>query len=133
MTGRILVCDPIAEDGVALLRRLGAEGAVRARRLGMRVLAHDPFVPEERARALGVALVSFDELLRESDFLTVHTTLTEGTRHLIGKTELGQMKPTARIINTARGGLVDEAELDAALREGKLAGAALDVFETEPL
>ena len=119
--------------GIIGLGQVGSEVARRARGLEMRVLAHDPFVPEERARALGVELIAFDELLRESDFLTVHTTLTEGTRHLIGKAEMAQMKPTARIINTARGGIVDEAELDAALKAGKLAGAALDVFETEPL
>ncbi|KKK71723.1 hypothetical protein LCGC14_2911060, partial [marine sediment metagenome] len=103
------------------------------RGLEMRALAHDPFVPEERARTLGVELVSLQELLRESDFLTVHTTLTEGTRHLIGEAELRQMKPTARIINTARGGIIDEKALEAALAEDRLAGAALDVFETEPL
>jgi D-3-phosphoglycerate dehydrogenase len=119
--------------GVIGLGQVGSEVARRARGLEMRVLAHDPFVPEERARALGVALVPFEELLRESDFLTVHTTLTEGTRHLIGEAEIAQMKPTALIVNTARGGIVDEADLDAALKAGKLAGAALDVFETEPL
>ncbi|HLA18052.1 MAG TPA: phosphoglycerate dehydrogenase [Dehalococcoidia bacterium] len=119
--------------GIIGLGQVGSEVARRARGLEMRVVAHDPFVPEERARALGVDLVAFDQLLRESDFLTVHTTLTEGTRHLIGKAEMAQMKPTARIINTARGGIVDEADLNAALKAGKLAGAALDVFETEPL
>ena len=119
--------------GIIGLGQVGSEVARRARGLEMRVVAHDPFVPEERARALGVDLVAFDQLLRESDFLTVHTTLTEGTRHLIGKAEMAQMKPTARIVNTARGGIVDEADLNAALKAGKLAGAALDVFETEPL
>ena len=119
--------------GIVGLGQVGSEVARRARGLEMRVLAHDPFVPEERARGLGVELVPFEELLRESDFLTVHTTLTEGTRRLIGDAELRQMKPTARIINTARGGIVDEEALEAALTDGRLAGAALDVFETEPL
>lgn len=119
--------------GILGLGQVGSEVARRARGLEMRALAHDPFVPEERARTLGVELVSLQELLRESDFLTVHTTLTEGTRHLIGEAELRQMKPTARIINTARGGIIDEKALEAALAEDRLAGAALDVFETEPL
>ncbi|MEX0800224.1 MAG: phosphoglycerate dehydrogenase [Dehalococcoidia bacterium] len=119
--------------GIVGLGQVGSEVARRARSLEMRVLAHDPFVPEERARSLGVELGTFEEVLRESDFLTVHTTLTEGTRHLIGEEELRRMKPTARIINTARGGIVDETALDAALKAGQLAGAAVDVFETEPL
>ena len=119
--------------GILGLGQVGSEVARRARGLEMRVIAHDPFVPDERARALGVGLVDFGQLLKESDFLTVHTTLTEGTHHLIGKAELRKMKATARIINTARGGIVDETALEAALSEGRLAGAALDVFETEPL
>ena len=119
--------------GILGLGQVGSEVARRARGLEMRVLAHDPFVPEERARSLGVELVPFEELLRESDFLTVHTTLTEGTHHIVGEEQLRQMKPSARIINTARGGIVDEAALDTALKEDRLAGAALDVFEEEPL
>ncbi|TET96672.1 MAG: phosphoglycerate dehydrogenase, partial [Dehalococcoidia bacterium] len=119
--------------GILGLGQVGSEVARRARGLEMKVIAHDPFVPEERARTLGVELVPFEQLLRESDFLTVHTTLSESTRRLIGEAELREMKPTARLINTARGGIVDEGALDAALREDRLAGAALDVFETEPL
>jgi D-3-phosphoglycerate dehydrogenase len=92
--------------GIVGLGQVGSEVARRARGLEMRVLAHDPFVAEERGRTLGVELAPLEELLRESDFLTVHTTLTEGTRSLIGEEELRQMKPTARIINTARGGIV---------------------------
>ncbi|MBI2912668.1 MAG: phosphoglycerate dehydrogenase, partial [Chloroflexi bacterium] len=84
-------------------------------------------------RVLGVELVSMAELLRESDFVTVHTTLTEGTRRLIGEAELAAMKPTALVINTARGGIIDEGALEKALREGRIAGAALDVFEQEPI
>ncbi len=119
--------------GIVGLGQVGSEVARRARGLEMRVLSHDPFVAEERARTLGVELVPLEKLLQESDFLTVHTTLTEGTRSLIGEDELRQMKPTARIINTARGGIVNEEALDAALKDGRLAGAALDVFQTEPL
>lgn len=119
--------------GVVGMGQVGSEVARRARGLEMRVIAHDPFVPEERARVLGAELVSMEELLRESDFVTVHTTLTEGTKKLLGEAELRSMKPTARIINTARGGIVDETALKRALDEGWIAGAALDVFETEPL
>ncbi len=119
--------------GVIGLGQVGSEVARRARGLEMRVVAHDPFVPEERARVLGVDLMSLEELLRESDFVTVHTTLTEGTKKLLGEAELRAMKPTARVINTARGGIVDEAALEKALRKGWIAGVALDVFEKEPI
>jgi len=119
--------------GIIGLGQVGSEVARRARGLEMRIIAHDPFVPEERARVLGVEMVSMAELLKESDFVSVHTTLTEGTRKLIGEAELRAMKPTARIINTARGGIVDETALEVALREGRIAGAALDVFEQEPI
>jgi D-3-phosphoglycerate dehydrogenase len=119
--------------GILGLGQVGSEVARRARGLEMRVIAHDPFVPEERARGLGIELVPLEQLLGESDFLTVHTTLSESTRHLIGEAELRQMKPTAHLINTARGGIVDEEALEAALTEDRLAGAALDVFKTEPL
>ncbi|HEY8489545.1 MAG TPA: hydroxyacid dehydrogenase, partial [Dehalococcoidia bacterium] len=113
--------------GVLGLGQVGSEVARRGRGLEMRVIAHDPFVPEERARVLGVELVSFEELLRQSDFLTVHTTLTQGTRGLIGKKELGRMKATARVINTAQGGIVDEKALYEAVESGRIAGAAVDV------
>src|SRR6266581_249323 len=119
--------------GIVGLGQVGSEVARRAKGLEMRVIACDPFVPEERARVLGVDLVSMDGLLREADFVSVHTTLSEGTKSLIGEKELRAMKPSARVINTARGGIVDEAALEKALREGWIAGAALDVFEKEPL
>jgi len=119
--------------GIIGLGQVGSEVARRARGLEMRVLAHDPFVPEERARVLGVDLVELDALIKESDYITVHTTLTEGTQRLIGEAELRSMKPSARVINTARGGIVDEAALKRALDEGWIAGAAIDVFEQEPL
>ncbi len=119
--------------GIIGLGQVGSEVARRAKGLEMRVIAFDPFVPEERARVLGVDLVSKEQLLKESDFVTVHTTLTEGTKSLLGEDELRSMKPAARIINTARGGIVDEAALEKALREGWIAGAALDVFVKEPI
>jgi len=119
--------------GVVGLGQVGSEVARRARGLEMRVIAHDPFVPEERARAIGAELVSMKELLTRSDFVSVHTTLTEGTKSLLGEAELRSMKPTARVINTARGGIVDEAALKTALDEGWIGGAAIDVFEKEPV
>lgn len=119
--------------GIVGLGQVGSEVARRARGLEMRVIAFDPFVPEERARMLGADLVTMDELLAQADFLTVHTTLTEGTKKLIGADEIAKMKPTARVINTARGGIIDEAALVDAIQTGKLAGAAIDVFEQEPI
>jgi len=119
--------------GVIGLGQVGSEVARRARGLEMRVIAHDPFVSGERARVLGVDLVPLEQLLHESDFISIHTTLSEGTRGLLGEAELRSMKPTARIINTALGGIVDEAALEKALQEGWIAGAALDVFQKEPV
>lgn len=118
--------------GIVGLGQVGSEVARRARGLEMRVLGHDPFVAEERARALGIELVTFDELLTQSDVISLHVTLTPGTSNLIGEAELARMKPGARIVNTARGGLIDEAALAAAVAEGRLAGAAVDVFSEEP-
>jgi len=119
--------------GVIGLGQVGSEVARRARGLEMRVIAYDPFVPEERARVIGADLVTMPELLRQSDFVSVHTTLTEGTKSLLGEKELRAMKNTVRVINTARGGIINEAALEKALREGWIAGAAIDVFETEPV
>lgn len=118
--------------GIIGLGQVGAEVARRARSLEMQVIAYDPFVPEERARVLNVELVSLEDLLRQSDFISLHTILTPETRNLIGAKEISLMKPTARIINTARGGLIDEEALYQALEEGRIAGAALDVFGREP-
>lgn len=119
--------------GVIGLGQVGSEVARRAKGLEMEVIAVDPFVPEERARVLGVELVDKKRLLKESDFISVHTTLTEGTKKLIDAADLRAMKPTARIINTARGGIIDEVALKKALDEGWIAGAAIDVFEKEPI
>ena len=118
--------------GIIGLGQVGSEVARRARGLEMRVIGYDPFVPEERGRVMGVEMVSLEDLLRQSDFISVHTSLTEGTRGLIGDTELALMKPSVRIVNTARGGIVDEEALCRAVTEGRVAGAALDVFEGEP-
>ena len=118
--------------GVVGLGQVGSAVARRLVGLEMTVLAHDPFLPDERARLLGVELVSLDDLLSRSDFLTLHTTLTPGSPPLLGEAEFARIRPGARLINTARGGLIDEAALIAALDSGRLAGAALDVFSAEP-
>jgi len=119
--------------GIVGLGQVGSEVARRARGLEMRVVAVDPFVPEDRAKMLGVDIVSMDTLLAESDFITVHTTLTEGTKKLIGPEEIAKTKPTVRFINTARGGIIDEDALVEAIKSGRIAGAAIDVFEQEPI
>ncbi len=119
--------------GVVGLGRVGQAVAERARALGMRVLGYDPFVSVAKARQWGVELLtSLRELLPQVDFLTLHVPLTEQTKNLIGRDELALMKRGARIINCARGGLVNEQALVEALDSGHLAGAALDVFEKEP-
>src|SRR5204863_3033565 len=86
----------------------------------------------ERAKTLGVELVEMAEMLGRADFISVHTTLTQGTRGLIGDTEIARMKPSVRLINTARGGIIEEHALARAVREGRIAGAAVDVFAKEP-
>ncbi|HLE80914.1 MAG TPA: phosphoglycerate dehydrogenase, partial [Dehalococcoidia bacterium] len=118
--------------GVIGLGKIGTEVVRRAQGLEMRTLAFDPFASEELAHHLGVELAPMEELLRRSDFITVHTPLTEATKSLIGARELAVMKPTACIINCARGGIVDEEALLAALEDGRIGGAALDVFSQEP-
>jgi D-3-phosphoglycerate dehydrogenase len=97
-----------------------------------RTIASDPYVSDEQAKELGVELVDLETLMKESDFVSVHTSLTESTHHLIGKKELALMKPTAIIVNTARGNIIDEEALIAALQEKRIGGAALDVFANEP-
>ncbi|MFN2486836.1 MAG: phosphoglycerate dehydrogenase [Acidimicrobiia bacterium] len=119
--------------GVVGLGRIGSLVADRANAFGMKVIAHDPFVGPERARRQAVELVSLDELLARSDFITIHLPLTAETDGLLGKDNLARCKPGVRIINTSRGGIVDEEALADALRSGIVAGAALDVFVNEPL
>ena len=118
--------------GIVGLGRVGAEVATRARAFGMRLLAHDPFVSPDFAARLGAELVSLDELLGRADFVTLHTPLTPNTNKLIGRRELGLMRPDSRLINVARGELVDEEALLEALESGGLGAAALDVFVEEP-
>jgi D-3-phosphoglycerate dehydrogenase / 2-oxoglutarate reductase len=118
--------------GVIGLGNVGSEVAKRAHGLEMDVIAFDPVVSIERAELFNVALVSLNDLLERADFVTLHVPLVESNRNLVGGRELARMKPTARLINTARGGIVDEKALCDALRSGKLAAAAADVFETEP-
>jgi D-3-phosphoglycerate dehydrogenase len=118
--------------GVIGLGKIGTEVARRGQGLEMHVVAYDPFVTADFAAKLRVERLPLDELLRVSDFITLHTPLTPDTEGLIGRRELALLKPTARLINCARGGLIDEAALLEALNEGRLAGAALDVFAEEP-
>lgn len=119
--------------GLIGLGNVGSEVAKRARGFEMRILATDPLVSPEYATKLQVELVEFPQLLRESDFISLHLPLTKQTRNILGARELTMLKPNARIINTARGGLIDEEALVKAIHEKKLAGAAIDVFEPEPI
>ena len=107
--------------------------AARARFMGMDVIAHDPFLPEDHDAWRLAAARGFDELLAQADVVSLHTPLTDETHHLLGAQAIPRMKPGAILVNAARGGVVDEAALVAALRQGHLGGAALDVFEAEPL
>jgi len=118
--------------GIIGLGKVGGEVARRALALGMVVISYDPLVSPELAVKLHVRLVSLDALLAESDFITIHTTLTAQTKNLIGKDELSKMKKSAYLINTARGGIVNEEALFEALKENRIAGAALDVHTKEP-
>jgi D-3-phosphoglycerate dehydrogenase len=118
--------------GVVGLGKVGREVASRARAFGMEILAYDPFLPEEISARLGFSLVSLSDLLARSDFVTFHVPLNAQTRHLVGAAELERCKPGVRMINCARGGILDEEALRKALGEGRVAGAALDVFEKEP-
>ncbi len=118
--------------GVVGAGRVGGEVIKRAKGLGMKVMAHDPYITPQQASNLGVERVSLDELLMESDFVTLHAPSTDDTRGMMGAEQFALMKPSAILINCARGDLVDEAALAEALREGAIAGAALDVFSREP-
>lgn len=118
--------------GVIGLGRIGTQVAKRAQAFGMEVIAFDPYVNEEAARLNKVMLASLEELLAQADFVTLHSSLTQGSRGLLDAEAIGKMKTGARVINVARGALVDSDALHAALTSGKLAGAALDVFEEEP-
>lgn len=118
--------------GLVGIGNIGREVAHLAKGLRMRVLGYDPFVSADYASRLGIELMPLQELLQTADFISVHVPLTQSTQGMIGASELALVKPTARLINCARGGIVDEVALLKALNEGQLAGAALDVFSQEP-
>ena len=124
LTGRTL--------GLLGFGQIAREIAIRARCLGLRVVAHDPYVPDPEFAADGVAQVTWQELLADSDILSIHVPLTPETSHLIDEEALARIRPGALIINTSRGGIIDEKALAAALSDGRLGGAALDVFQAEP-
>lgn len=119
--------------GILGLGRIGTEVAKRAMAFGMRVLAYDPFLTDARAESLGVKKATVDEIASQADFITVHTPLIKETKYLISEREFGLMKKGVRILNCARGGIIKETALVEALKEGKVAGVALDVYEEEPL
>jgi D-3-phosphoglycerate dehydrogenase len=119
--------------GVVGFGRIGSEVAKRCQSFGMRILAFDPFLSKEVAESLGVEVLELKEVLQNADYITVHTPLTEETRHMISTEQFSWMKKGVRIINCARGGIIDELALVAAIKEGKVAGAAFDVFEQEPI
>ena len=118
--------------GVVGLGRIGVLFAQRMAAFGTRLIAYDPYIQPARAAQLGVRLVGLEELLRESDFISIHLPKTPETVGLIGEKELAIVKPGVRIINAARGGLVDEQALADALAEGRVAGAGIDVYVKEP-
>ena len=119
--------------GIVGLGKIGSHVANIAKAMGMKLLAYDPFISKERAEQLGCRLVEMDLLFKEADYITLHIPKTPETTHLINAAAIAKMKPNARIVNCSRGGIIDEAALFEALKEGKIAGAALDVYETEPL
>ncbi len=118
--------------GVFGLGRIGIEVAKRAAAFGMRVVGRDPYISDEVASQQRIHLMPFEELIQTADYITIHVPLTRETYHRFGRREFSRMKPTARIINCARGGVIDEDALLDALKDGEIAGAALDVFEDEP-
>ncbi len=118
--------------GIIGFGNIGTHVARMAHGIGMNVITYDPFLSEERARSLGAKVVDLDELIKKSDFITIHTPLTKETKGLINAERIAQMKDGVRLINSARGGIIDEKALYNALKSGKVAAAALDVFEKEP-
>lgn len=119
--------------GIVGLGRIGGEVAKRAQAFGMRVLAYDPYLAPSRAKAMQVEAVALEELLQQSDYITVHMPLTEGTKYLIDEAALAKCRKGVRLFNCARGGIIKESALIAALKAGQVAAAGLDVFEDEPL
>ena len=119
--------------GIIGLGKIGSHVAAVGKAMGMKLLAFDPFISRERAEQIGCQLVDLDLLAQQADYITMHIPKTPETTHLINREMLAKMKPTTRIINCARGGIIDEAALATAIKEGTIAGAALDVYESEPL
>lgn len=118
--------------GVIGLGRIGSTVANMCKAFGMKIVGFDPYLSDEAAEKCGVQMVAFEELLKVSDYITLHLPKTTDTIDLITEKEFDLMKPTARVINCARGGIINEMDLVAALNEGKIAGAAVDVYEQEP-
>ncbi|MDQ3812839.1 MAG: phosphoglycerate dehydrogenase [Armatimonadota bacterium] len=118
--------------GVIGVGRIGVEVTRRAQSFGMKILGYDPFLTSERARQLNIEATTIDEILKRSDFISLHVPLTKETKNLINRESIATMKDGAYIVNCARGGVIDEAALYEALKSGKLGGAGLDVFEQEP-
>lgn len=119
--------------GVIGLGRIGSGVATRSLAFEMKVIGYDPFVNEERAQSLGIKLVTLDELIAQADFITVHMPLNAKTKDLLNKTNIAKMKQGVRLINCARGGIINEYDLAEAIKSGHVAGAAIDVFEQEPI
>ncbi len=119
--------------GVIGFGRIGRISGTRAKALGFNVVAYDPYVTQDEVAELGIPLLPLEEVLRQADYVTVHAFLWDETRHMLGAEQFAQMKQGAWIINTARGPIIDEAAMIAALQSGHLAGAGLDVFEVEPI
>src|SRR5690349_4040368 len=118
--------------GLVGLGRVGREVATRALGLGMEIIAHDPMADNQWCKLVGIKLVSVEAVITESDYLSVHVPLTPATKYMINAESIARMKPGVRIINCARGGVINEQDLLAALNSGHVKGAALDVFEAEP-
>lgn len=119
--------------GIIGLGKIGKNVAYRAKGFNMEVYAYDPFIDKDYCQKNNIIESDLDQIFRNCDFITIHSMLTDESRHLVNKERLGMMKNTAFLINTSRGGAINEADLIDALKEKKIAGAALDVFETEPL
>jgi len=118
--------------GVIGVGRIGREVAKWCRGFGMNTIGYDPVLSENSARTFGISPVSIDELFQQSDFITIHTPLTKETQYIVNAASLAKCRQGVRIINCARGGIINEADLLEAIKSGKVAGAALDVFEDEP-
>ncbi len=119
--------------GLVGLGKIGSHVATVLRAAGMTIVAYDPYLPPERAKQIGVEIVELDDLLKRADFISLHTPLTDATKNLLSKEKIALMKPGARLVNCARGGIVDEAAVAEAVREKRLAAAGFDVFSSEPM